>query len=367
MKRVLILLGLMTLAVRGIAQSGIPDMPFFINFSPLYNSPSNSVLRGVAEYNRVKQFPAYFPPPQTYTNSLEVYIGLPAIPEHAWILEKEKDGSFNRVFELTNIFSYYGVSYSLIFDQFFTLTPRQIYSLIEGNWYAEVDFGASNYLGNLAPQYAFSPGPKVVIDIPPFLGQPSNAYWLISPNNRTARLVLDGSQCVDPFYLPMHFSWAGWTEADFDFNWTDPIFTDTGMFAVHVFPLGSYIIGLQVNDPIVNGKPYYFPLQVITAGQAVDMIIPNIQNSGIPDPQKQVLIRELSTAETLFNRGYMARGCFELKVCQRFFKSLHLDSTVTDYFDQQTQDIIDAFRNQRHHEYDDHRYDPHRHSGKPRR
>lgn len=215
-----------------------------------------------------------------------------------------------------------------------------------------MDFGASNYLGNLAPQYAFANGPKVVMDMPPFLGHPTISYWVISPNNRAARFVLDGSHCVDPYYLPMQFSWGGWTAADFDLNWTNPIFTASGMFATRIFPLGSYVIGLQVNDPIVNDKPYYFPLQVITAGQAVDMIIPDIQSSGMPDSQKQVLIRVLSTAEALFNRGNMVQGCFALEAYQRLVKSLHLGwpgSAFTDNLTQQAQDIIDVFKNELHH------------------
>lgn len=118
----------MTLAMRGIAQDQLPDMPFFISFSPLSNSPSNSVLRGLANYYRVKQYPAYFPPPydHDYTNQLEVFINLPVPPDHAWILEKEEDGSLNQVFEMTNLISYEYGSYYLYFDQFFTLPTRFI-------------------------------------------------------------------------------------------------------------------------------------------------------------------------------------------------------------------------------------------------
>lgn len=344
MKRILLLLGLMTLVVRGSAQSGTPGMPFFISFSPLANSPSNSVLGGGANYRRIMQFSEYIPPTQIYTNWLEVYINLPAPPEHAWILEKEQDGSLNQVFEVTNLFSYQLYPYQLYFDQFYTLTTNQIHSLVEGDWYAEVDFGDSNYLGNLAPQYGFANGPKAVMVFPPPYGMNvANGYTVISPNNRTARFVFDGSHCVDPFYLPMQFFWNGW--AGYDVSGT-PIFADTGMYAAHVFTIGSYTISLQVNDIIANGQPFYFGLQVITAGQAVNSIISDLQSSGIPEYRKRVLTHVLSTASALFNQGDMIRGCVELEVYQKMVESLHLDSTLTYNLTQPAQDIIDVFKNE---------------------
>jgi hypothetical protein len=336
MKQILIFLGVMTLAMRGIAQSGIPDMVFFVSFSGISGSPSNSVLWGEAEYNRVEQIPT-LPIYQVYTNRLDVFIRLPALPENAWILEKEADGSFLRVAQVTNLIV--DAIYGPYGQQSLTLTTNQIYSLIEGNWYAEVDFGDSNYIGNLAPQYELANGPKVVMVFPPINGYPSRSYFVISPNNRNARFDFDGSHCVDPFYLPMQFFWTGW--AGYDLSGT-PIFADTGMDAVNVFAIGSYTIRLQVNDIIENGQPFYFGLQVITAGQAADTIISDIQSSGISEYKKRVLIRVLSTAEALFNHGHMVRGRFELEVYKNIVRASHFDSTLTFNLLQPAQDIIDA-------------------------
>ncbi|HKW30160.1 MAG TPA: hypothetical protein VJT54_12555 [Verrucomicrobiae bacterium] len=359
MKRILVFLGLIIPALRGIAQSGTPDMPFFISFSGLSDSPSNSVLSGEAEYNRVKQPPPLVPIDSTYTNRLDVFIKLPAPPEEAWILEKEADGSLSPVAPVTNLIE--DANYGLYFQQAFSLTTNQIDSLIEGNWYAEVDFGDSNYLGNLAPQYGFANGPKAVMVFPPVIGMNVPiGYTVISPNNRTARFVFDGSHCVDPFYLPMQYFWTGWAGYS---GVGDPIFTDTGMKATNVFELGPYFIRLQVNDIIANGQPFYFSLQVITAGQAVDLLISDVQSSGIPEHNKRVLVRVLSTAAALFNHGDMLRGRTELEVYQKLVESLHLDSTLTYNLTQPAQDIIDVFEKELRHGTVDRGQDAYRYSG----
>jgi hypothetical protein len=332
MKHVLVFLGLMTLAVRGIAQSQIPDMPFFISFLPLSGSPTNSEIWGLANYYRVEQPPPYLPNYPTYTNRLEVFINLPAPPKGAWVLEQEEDGSFITVMELTN---------------YLTLTTNQIHSLIEGNWYAEVDFGESNYLGNLAPQYYAVNGPKVVMNFPPVIGdRVANGYTLISPNNHNAKFVFDGSHCEDPFYLPMQFFWTGWA------GYVDagtPVFTGKGMLETNVFELGPYLIRLQVNDSIVNGQPFYFYLSVITASEAVNLLISDIQNSVLTTNQRRIVIRVLSKAAVQFDKGHMAQGCSELEVYKILVKTLHFDSPLTHNLTQPAQDIISAFS------FDDHK------------
>jgi len=342
MRRILVFLGLMTLAMRAMAQSQIPDMPFFISFSPLSGSPPNSEMWGLANYYRVK-LPPPVPNLPTYTNQLEVFIRLPALPEDAWIEEKETDGSLAPVAEVTNLIE---DVYGFYFQQLLTLTTNQIHSLIEGNWYAEVDFGESNYLGNLAPQYGFANGPTAVMIFPPPQGMNiAGGYTVISPNNRTARFVFDGSHCTDPFYLPMQYFWTGW--AGYLMQGA-PVFTNTGILATNVFALGPYVICLEVNDSIANGKPLYFTLQVITAGQAVNSIISDIQSSTMPKNKMRLLTDVLSTAAGLFNHGQMARGCFELEVYKKLVSASHFNSAMTFYLSQPAQDILDAFS------FDDH-------------
>src|SRR5271157_5925481 len=100
MRRVLVVLCLMTLSVRGIAQNQVPDLDFFINFSGISNGAAPpSGLQGQAAYYRVKL--PFLPMMPTYTNILDIYIGLPSQPEDAWILKQGANGSFLRVAPMT--------------------------------------------------------------------------------------------------------------------------------------------------------------------------------------------------------------------------------------------------------------------------
>jgi hypothetical protein len=50
------------------------------------------------------------------------------------------------------------------------------------------------------------------MNFPPVTGDINpNGFTVISPNNRTAKVVLDGSLCTDPYYLPMQFFWTCYT------------------------------------------------------------------------------------------------------------------------------------------------------------
>lgn len=330
MKRVLIVLGLMALILRGMAQNQLPDMSFYIGFSALSNSLPNPGLLGGANYYR-ETIPN-LPGMPTYTNRLEIFFyGSPGMPEDTWILEKQEDGSLSPVAKLTNQWT----------PLTLTLNRKQIHSLIEGNWYEEADFGDGNYyIGNLAPQYAFAQGPKATMIFPPAMGENTvDGYTAISPNNRTVKYVFDGSHCTDPFYLPMNYLWSGWSG---DYASGVPIFTSTNIMAKHVFELGTYIISLQADDIIANGQPFYFYLQVITAGQAVDSLISGIQTTPIPKYKERVLINVLSSAKTLFNHGAMVWGCFELENYKNIVRSSHFGSNLTSYLLQPAQLITDA-------------------------
>jgi hypothetical protein len=336
MKHILILLGLMALGLPAFAQNQNPDLSFYISFSALSNSPPNSALGGSAGYFRVKL--PFLPGMPTYTNRLELGINVPAPPEDVCIWEKQEDGSFLPVTEVTNLFGDADNGYYL--DQPFTLSPDQVHSLISGNWYVAVDFGSSNYIGNLAPQYAFANGPTAIADSPTAYPNTEYSYTAIALNNRTASVVFDGSHSMDPFYLPIQYFWTGWAGI---YAGGDSIFTSTNVLTTNVFELGSYIIGLQASDSIADGQPHYLDLQVITAGQTVSALISNIQTTPMPKFQKQVLINVLSTAAKGFNRGNMNQGRFELEFYEQLVRASHFDSTLTFFLLQPAQQIIDAF------------------------
>jgi hypothetical protein len=335
------------LAFAGMAQQtgpipGMADAEFYTNLQPISNSPPAD-LWVYAGYYYEKQWPPYpYPSSYTLTNDFDIYVPLPAPAEDGWILEKEEDGSLTPVLEVTNLIDDETLGYFI--EQSFTLTTNEIHSLIAGDWYLEVDFDGSNYIGNLVPSFYFANGPTVVMKFPPVKGMVNpNGYTVISPNNRTAKVVLDGSLCTDPYYLPMQFFWAGYTNWPLDSSTL--AFTDTNMIATNILTIGLYTVRLQVDDSVVNGWPFYFYVNVITAGQAIDSFVSDLRASTIPSNKKQILISMLSTSVTLFNRGQMAQGCAKLEEYKKLVKAFHLDSAETAWLLQPAQDILDAFNN----------------------
>jgi hypothetical protein len=255
MKRLIVIFGLMMLALQGIAQIPyIINMGFKINFSALSNSPAltDDWIFGSAEYAQIKLWPPYYPPIRISTNNLDIYVqwtSRDALAVGARILEMETNGSFTPVVEVTNLFPVNA------FGERLTLTTNQVHSLIAGNWYIEVDFSGSNYIGNLAPIYAYAYGPEPAVTIPP---DTENVLWnntVISPNNRTAKVIFDASNTSDPFYLPMEYYWTVGTNL-----FSDPsaiLFTNTGVVVTNVFGIGIYSVEFQANDSIAN---HYCPV-----------------------------------------------------------------------------------------------------------
>ena len=340
MKQLFASLVLILRAGRGNAQSLQPvDMPFNIQFTPLGDSPpAASGLLGYASYYRFKA--SLFSGLPAYTNDLEIQILLPTAPLATWIYEKQANGLFTPVVEVTNLIDDGGGLFSL--NPLFTLTTNQIHSLVAGNWFVGVDFGASNYLGNIAPQYDFATGPKAMMVFPPLAnGFISDTYQLIAPDNRKIKMVLDGSHCQDPFYLPMEYTWQGW--AGYTMNGT-PVFTATNMMATNVFAVGFYTIQLQANDVIHNGQPFYFYVVVQTAEQAVKGIIANLKKSAMPANKQALMIGVLTKAARAFKQGRMDFGVNTLKDFERLVKNLRFDSRSTAYFLKVAQDIIDALK-----------------------
>jgi len=315
-----------------------PDMYFWMDFSPLPGSPDNASLSGSAGYYQVKSFP--IPGAPRFTNWLEFGISMSSPPLESWILEKQPDGSFNPVVQVTNLIEDAGTFY--LRPAPLTLTTNQVHSLIAGNWYAAVDFGPSNYLGQLVPAYDFANGPTAKVVLPPdydMVITPS-VYKAISPNNRDAGVVFDASPSMDPFYLPMQFAWTGWDGLVFD---APLVFTNSGVLVTNVFKTGEYLIRLEVSDSIATSYPYYFILEVTTAGQEINSMLAGLQQMSLPAPQRRALVDSLSKAAIRFNRGYITQGCAELRVFKNLLRAFKLTPIALSYFSNKTQFILDAF------------------------
>jgi hypothetical protein len=117
------------------------------------------------------------------------------------------------------------------------------------------------------------------------------------------------------------------------------------VITTNILAIGLYDVCLQVDDSLVDGWPFYFYVNVITAGQTLDSFISDLRGADIPKNRRQLFINTLSIAEMFFNRGQMPQGCAQLEVYKKLVKVSHFDSTMTSNLLRPAQDILDAFNN----------------------
>lgn len=311
-----------------------PDMNFNVNFSSLNGESSNVVWWGECGYNRSIRVPSYIPGAPIYTNDLEVVIQYAVLPDSTWILEKQANGTFKTITEITNHINSDYYSYA---DQRFTLTKKQVHSLIKGNWYLEADYADNIFISHLEPQYESAHGPTAIINVesPVFEHPYPGVYTVIAKDNQKAVVVLDGFHSTDCFYLPMQFSWA-------TYQYDNMVFANTGVTMSHAFKLGQYSVFLSANDSIAPGKASFLNLNVITASQAVSQIVPAISYLSIPDKKVKELNRILSKASKSFDQGNMAMGCYELSVFIRQVHATHSNNEAVTWTLNVAQKIIES-------------------------
>jgi hypothetical protein len=118
------------------------------------------LAQGVVQFTM--DFPGVPPPPAILipygaaqlsggTFSVGILLG-PSEATYAWILQQGDSGSLTPIFQIggenLSISPITGApSYSL--DQSWVLTDAQTQSLLAGQWFAEVDFGADTHLGQI--------------------------------------------------------------------------------------------------------------------------------------------------------------------------------------------------------------------------
>src|SRR6516165_11317701 len=153
MKRTFIIILFMVCFMQAWAQNTfIPDMTFPLNFSTVDGSSTNAEIWGQCGYYRFKRLPNSISGVILATNELEVYLEFPSLPQDAWIVEKNVDGTFTPVTEITNLFEYNYYDHYFYYSQNLSLTKKQILKMLNGGFYAKVGFGGSNYISNLSPE-----------------------------------------------------------------------------------------------------------------------------------------------------------------------------------------------------------------------
>jgi hypothetical protein len=303
----------LALAVSAQAQNSVPDDIWFdVSFYALPHGPTNSDIQVSAFYDRqlynVNPFTNARWPVPGMTNLLSInLLGLDSQPASAWVMERELNGNFSPVAAITNYLETFS---GLIVAQGFGLTPNQIHALIAGRFYLALDLDKTNYLAKLAPDYSTAQGPyaEALLDPPyfksSFQGQPHPYGYVnsvVSVGTRKARVLLDASASVDRFYLPMSFTW---TVADT----RRTILTGSGSQLACQLPPGTFFVSLYARDDMASGYPGGFELDVLTADQAVDVIVGEV-NALISDASLRSKLNEILTAaETQFRYNAMLRA-----------------------------------------------------------
>lgn len=339
MKRIFLTLAVLILVITGRSQDLGVDMTFTIFPKTVIEQQPELVFWGGADYYREKHLFHSFPD-KTLTNYLSFWMRFPAQPASVWMVERQADDSFVPIFQVTNIIN--DPDYGYLTWQEFKLTTNQIHSLIVSNWYTTVDFGDSNFLINIEPDYLFAKGPIPKVVLPPVPGMHITPYYkVISLNNSNAVVVFDGLPSTDPYYLPIEFTWVGWEGSDGE-SYT--FFTNSEMRFTRTIDVGFHWVVLNVSDEIAVGHSYYFNLEVVTPAQDVNDMISELQNSSIPAEQMRLYNRILSLAAIQFNQGHMNRGRNYLSLFQKTLKHGSMNATGIAYFSSRAQFIMDAFQ-----------------------
>src|ERR1700733_9483258 len=171
-KTFLLILVLLALRPMAMAQGALKplqpiqagNLVLNLNFSPLPGSPGTNQPSGTANY-----YYLYF---DNQGNSFSVSLSLGPNPAtDGWLLQKNNDGSYTPVMELTNEDRSYSyrlstnsflplfipVATNYLFAQSWQLTMEQVHALVAGKWYAEVSYGDDEYIANLSPTYIEPP------------------------------------------------------------------------------------------------------------------------------------------------------------------------------------------------------------------
>jgi len=163
---------------------------------------------------------------------------------------------------------------------------------------------------------------------------------VISPNNRDARVVLDGSRSHDIDNDPLQFSWFidGATTA-----------SATGRVAVVVLSVGTHEVRLRANDDQASDTNSV-ALSVLTADDAVDELIAHLQAAKLRHPHS--LLNHLRAAERAIDGGKFDLCAHHLQLFQEKLRELEkrngVDSNVAAALLLEAQAIIAALGETQH-------------------
>ncbi|HMJ65611.1 MAG TPA: hypothetical protein VK615_09690, partial [Candidatus Binatia bacterium] len=169
------------------------------------------------------------------------------------------------------------------------------------------------------------------INSPPHADASATAPLAIAPNNRSARVVLDGSRSSDPDGDLLDFSWS-----------VRGIGFARGMVVTEELGLGRHTITLTVDDGIASDTDD-ITVAVITPCEAVQAIAEFLQLSGFTG-NRRALLTTLDHVCKSFDGGDIAGGVKDLQAFQSKVRAqvTRYDRALASELIRQAQVIIDA-------------------------
>ena len=118
---------------------------------------------------------------------------------------------------------------------------------------------------------------------------------VISPNNRDAEVVLDGSRSSDPDNDPLTYSWL-----------EGEAVIGAGIRATNLVAVGSHAISLVVSDGQLNATNTV-TVEVITPCEALAALASPLEEAQLPRKKLRPLLEELREACAAFEHGFRSR------------------------------------------------------------
>jgi hypothetical protein len=125
---------------------------------------------------------------------------------------------------------------------------------------------------------------------------------VISPNNATALVTLDGSRSSDPDQDPLAYRWE-----------ENGALLGTGAVTVVTLPVGQHLIHLLVNDSQETSETTA-TVEVLTAGDVVVELMRAVADTGWKSSEKHPLLNDLAAAGRAFERERFEQGLHHLQL-----------------------------------------------------